>query len=119
MRSVFSGTESLGTKSGSTEEISSGGAFCAPTEGISFEIVELVFVMCGLSGFEDWILRCSAVPSWAWAFPGPARRRDVVDIGRANAIEDLADRSASLMEDMAVILILDHAVEVVNNRLIY
>lgn len=43
--SVFSGTESFGVKSGSTEVMSSGGALSAPTLGISFAMVELVFVM--------------------------------------------------------------------------
>jgi len=50
--SVFSGTSSFGTYSGSTEEMSSGGALSAPTEGTLFFIVEVVFVKCGLSGFD-------------------------------------------------------------------
>lgn len=45
IRSVFSGTESLGVKVGSTEVRSSGGALSAPTLGISLAMVEFVFVM--------------------------------------------------------------------------
>jgi len=45
IRSVLSGTESLGMKSGSTEVSNSGGALSAPTLGISFAMVEFVFVM--------------------------------------------------------------------------
>lgn len=45
IRSVFSGTESLGTKWGSTEVMSSGGALSAPTLGISLAMVELVLVI--------------------------------------------------------------------------
>ena len=43
--SVFSGTESLGVKVGSTEVSSSGGALSAPTLGISLDMVEFVFVI--------------------------------------------------------------------------
>jgi len=43
--SVFSGTESVGTKFASTLEIISGGGLSLPILGISFAIVEVVFVM--------------------------------------------------------------------------
>lgn len=66
--SVFSGTESLGTKSGSTEVRSSGGALSAPTLGISFAIVELVLVMWGPSGFDFCDSLQSAAPSLEWGF---------------------------------------------------
>ena len=48
MRSVFSGTESLGVKVLSVAERSSGGAESLPAVGISFAIVLVVLVRCGL-----------------------------------------------------------------------
>ena len=45
IRSVFSGTESFGVKSGSTEVSISGGGLSLPRDGNSLEIVELVLVM--------------------------------------------------------------------------
>jgi hypothetical protein len=97
---VFSGDESLGVKSPATEDINSGGAFCAPTEGISFTIVEFVFVICGFKGFSVWILRCSSAVECSFAFPGPAIRRGVVDIALVTAIEGRTARNMSLTEDM-------------------
>ena len=44
IRSVFSGTESFGVNSGSTEAIISGDDLSAPTDGISLEIVDVVLV---------------------------------------------------------------------------
>ncbi len=61
--SVFSGTESLGTKSGSTDERSSGGALSAPTLGISLAMVEFVFVRCGPNGLFFCISRWAGVVS--------------------------------------------------------
>src|SRR5271154_5233520 len=49
--SVFSSTSYFGTYSGSTE-MSSGGALSAPTDGTSFFVVDVVFVKCGLAGFD-------------------------------------------------------------------
>lgn len=61
--SVFSGTASFGTKSGSTDERSSGGALSAPTLGISLAMVESVFVRCGPNGLFFWISRWAGVVS--------------------------------------------------------
>jgi hypothetical protein len=62
MRSVFSGTESLGVKPPLTLVSSSGGGASLPTEGISFAMVEVVLVKWGLRGFSIWNLRyCSEV----------------------------------------------------------
>jgi hypothetical protein len=60
MRSVFSGIESFGVYSPSTEDISSGGTLSLPTLGISLAIVEVVFVMCGFKGFSFCSFRCSS-----------------------------------------------------------
>lgn len=62
--SVFSGTRSLGTYLGSTELSMSGGGLSFPRDGMSLLKVELVFVMCGLSGFSFWYLRCSSALGW-------------------------------------------------------
>jgi hypothetical protein len=70
MRSVFSGLESFGVYSGSTDEIRSRGGFLDPTFGISFAMVEFVLVMCGFKGFSIWYLRCSGFVSCSFAFPG-------------------------------------------------
>lgn len=84
MRSVFSGIESLGTKPGSTDVSSSGGALSAPTLGISLAMVELVLVMWGPAGLDCWVSRHEAVLS-CWRVS--ARRRGMeVERGR-NAVE--------------------------------
>lgn len=54
MRSVFSGTASLGVKALSVAESSSGGAASLPTLGISFAIVLVVLVRWGLYGLACW-----------------------------------------------------------------
>jgi len=68
MRSVFSGTASFGVNPPSTLVMSSGGGASLPTDGISFAMVEVVFVMCGFSGLEVWYLRYSSAVSWARLF---------------------------------------------------
>ena len=47
--------------------ISSGGGLSAPRSGISFAMVEVVLVMCGLSGLSIWNLRYSGAVSFARA----------------------------------------------------
>lgn len=92
IRSVFSGTESLGTKSGSTEVSSSGGALSAPTLGISFAMVELVLVRWGPVAFDCWISLHDGVLS-CWRSSAKLRGR-VVDSGLNAAEEGLARREA-------------------------
>lgn len=73
--SVFSGTESLGTKSFLTLVRSSGGAASWPMLGISFEMVEFVLVMCGLRGFSFMYRRYSSAVSLPRSLRGiPAKR---------------------------------------------
>lgn len=76
IRSVFSGTESLGAKFGSTEVRSSGGALSAPTLGISLAIVELVFVMWGPVGLDFCSSRHSEAVSFERGF-GKVRGTEV------------------------------------------
>lgn len=85
IRSVFSGTESLGAKSGSTELSSSGGALSAPTLGISFAMVELVLVRCGPVALDCWVSRHEGVLS-CWRSLARLRGREV-ESGR-NAVEE-------------------------------
>ena len=61
IRSVFSGTASLGTKLGSADDSISGGGACLPMLGISLAMVETVFVRWGFRGFSTRFLRHSTV----------------------------------------------------------
>jgi len=88
---MFSGFESFGVQSGSTDEMRSGGGF---------SIVELVLVICGFKGFSVWNLRCSGVVSCPLAFPGLANRRTVVDRGLEKTIEGRMEQTASRNVDI-------------------
>ena len=92
IRSVFSGTESLGTKSRSTEVRSSGGALSAPTLGISLEMVEFVFVMWGPVGLDFCVSRHEAV--FSCCLESARRRGREVERGRTAVVEGLTRREA-------------------------
>lgn len=97
MRSVFSGTESLGVKSSETDDNSSGGGELAPTLGISFATVEFVFVMCGLSGFSIWCFLNSSAVSLCLSLTLSVLKRAVEMLnGRLSARAARVERRTSL-----------------------
>ena len=63
IRSVFSGTASLGTKLGSADDSISGSGACLPTPGIPLAMAEIMFVRWGFRGFSACFLRHSVVVS--------------------------------------------------------
>jgi len=97
MRSVFSGTESFGSNSGSTLVSISGGAASLPTLGISLAMVELVLVMWGFNGFSIWALRHVSTLSWIRSLAG---RITLQLKGRANLGAVRADLRMILATDM-------------------
>ena len=98
--SVFSGSASLGIKSGSTDESSSGGAWSAPTLGISFEIVEVVFVMWGFVAFDFWISRHAGCVSCSRSFGSAKHRRVEVERRRDDRGAKEPSRRARRCTDM-------------------
>jgi hypothetical protein len=102
VRSAFSGSESSRAKSGSSDEMRSGGGFSEPTFGSTFSMVEFVLAICGFKGFSVWYLRCSGFVSCSLAFPGLANRRTVVDRGLEKAFEGCNERIVSRNADIVL-----------------